>query len=146
MKRENKKDTFSSTACMPYIVCMQPAGGSWNAPNCQIIFTMESRSLDGKFTAYMYKYFFKGVYLFCVLGCSYYTTIHTNSTSAIIQKWLGKSKTLALEGCVPVLVIFTHRAMGEYNSSSKPMYLVWEWETFFSYDYTVYYPCCWPKS
>lgn len=47
---------------------------------------------------------------------------------------------------VCLFVIFTHRAKGEYNSSSKPMYLVWEWETFFSYDYTVYYPCCWPKS
>ena len=40
--------------------------------------------------------------------CTYFvfwvvhTILHTNSTSAIIQKWLGKSKTLALEGCVPL--------------------------------------------
>ena len=103
-KREKEKIKkghifFDSMHAMYY--CMQPEGRS-GVGTPQIAKSFLPWKVVRWMESLLHTCFFKGVYLLCVLGCSYYTTIHTNFTSAIIQKWLGKSKTLALEGCVPL--------------------------------------------
>ena len=104
-KREKEKIKkghifFDSMHAMYY--CMQPEGRSGvGTPQIAKSF------LPWKVVRWMESLLHTCIVLFqgCVLTLCFglfilYYILHTNSTSAIIQKWLGKSKTLALEGCV----------------------------------------------
>ena len=106
-KREKEKIKkghifFDSMHAMYY--CMQPEGRSGvGTPQIAKSF------LPWKVVRWMESLLHTCIVLFqgCVLTLCFglfilYYILHTNSTSAIIQKWLGKSKTLALEGCVPL--------------------------------------------
>ena len=104
-KEKIKKDTFSSTACMPCtIVCSLKAGVELERPKLPNHFYHGKSFVGWKVYCIHAQYvLFQGCVLTLCFGLFIlYYILHTNSTSAIIQKWLGKSKTLALEGCVPL--------------------------------------------